>query len=67
MTVTEPQQPGYVTVFPCGTALPNASNLNFIAGETFANAVIAKVGNNGNVCSYSSADTHLVVDVNGWF
>ena len=66
VTVTEPQQPGYVTVFPCGTALPNASNLNFIAGETFPNAVIAKVGNNGNVCLYSSADTHLVVDVNGY-
>jgi hypothetical protein len=67
VTVTEPQQAGYVTVFPCGTAVPNASNLNFVAGQTIPNAVIAKVGTNGNVCLYSSARTQLVADVNGWF
>ena len=43
VTVTESEQPsvggGYVTVFPCGTR-PEASNLNFVAGETVANAVL---------------------------
>src|SRR4029453_16002977 len=66
VTVTEPQQAGYVTVFPCGTPVPNASNLNFTAGQTVPNAVIAKVGTNGNVCLFTSPATQLIADVNGY-
>ncbi|MUH51886.1 MAG: hypothetical protein F2789_11835, partial [Actinobacteria bacterium] len=62
VTVTEPQTPGFVTVFPCGSAVPTASNLNFVAGQTVPNAVIAKLGTNGKVCLYTSAVTHLIVD-----
>ena len=32
VTVTGAQGSGFVTVFPCGEALPTASNLNFVAG-----------------------------------
>jgi hypothetical protein len=67
VTVTEPQAPGYVTVFPCGSSLPNAANLNYLAGDTIPNAVIAKIGAGGKVCIYTTAATHVVVDVNGWF
>ena len=41
VTVTEPDTAGYVTVWPCGFARPNASNLNYAAGQTVANAVFA--------------------------
>ena len=34
ITVTEPQGSGFVTAFPTGTALPVASNLNYVAGTT---------------------------------
>src|SRR4051794_23721328 len=27
---------GFVTVYPCGTARPNASNVNYVAGQTIA-------------------------------
>ncbi|MUH50870.1 MAG: N-acetylmuramoyl-L-alanine amidase [Actinobacteria bacterium] len=47
--------------------MPTASNLNFVAGQTVPNAVIAKLGTNGKVCLYTSAVTHLIVDVNGVF
>ena len=67
VTVTEPQNSGYVTVYPCGTEPPNASNLNFSQGQTIANAVVARVGANGKVCLFTSATTHLVADVNGYF
>ncbi|MCU1391918.1 MAG: uncharacterized protein JWM34_346, partial [Ilumatobacteraceae bacterium] len=42
VTVVDPDGPGYVTVFPCG-GQPLASNLNFVAGQTVPNAVIAPV------------------------
>jgi hypothetical protein len=67
VTVTDTYAPGFVTVFPCGSSPPTASNLNFAAGQTIPNAVLAKVGAGGQVCLYNSAPTHLVVDVNGWF
>lgn len=65
VTVTEAQGAGFVTLFPCGTSIPNTANLNHRAGDTVSNAVIAKVGANGAVCLYTSAAAHLVVDVSG--
>ena len=65
VTVTEPRTGGFVTVYPCGTERPNASSLNFVAGQTIANAVIGRIGTGGTICVYSTATTHLVVDVTG--
>ena len=65
--MTQPSSSGYITTFPCGTPKPTASTLNFVTGQTIANAVLAKVGSGGNVCIYTTADTHLLVDVSGWF
>jgi Tol biopolymer transport system component len=67
VTVTEPAGAGYVTVFPCGSEPPTASNVNFVAGQTVANVAVATVGASGAVCVFSPADTDLVVDLNGWF
>jgi hypothetical protein len=66
VTVTQPDGPGYVTVYPCGTQ-PNASSLNYVAGQTIPNAVIAPVSAQGEVCFYSQSPTHILADVNGWF
>jgi hypothetical protein len=66
VTVTEPDGPGYVTVYPCGTQ-PNASSLNYVAGQTIPNAVIAPVSAQGEVCFFSQSPTHILADVNGWF
>jgi hypothetical protein len=54
-------------VFPCGQATPNASNVNYAAGQTIPNSVVSKVGVGGKVCVYSSAEVDLIVDVNGAF
>lgn len=67
VTVTEPGASGYVTVWPCGTPRPLASNLNFAKGQTVPNSVISGVGSNGSICLYTTAITHLVVDVGGAF
>jgi hypothetical protein len=67
VTVDGPLAPGFVTVWPCGSVRPNASALNFAAGETRANASFAKLGSNGAVCLFVSATTNVVVDVTGYF
>ena len=37
VTVTNETQPSYLTVFPTGEAVPNASNLNFVPGHDVPN------------------------------
>jgi hypothetical protein len=70
VTVTQTEDPtvggGYVTVFPCGTR-PDASNLNFVGGQTIANSVIAPVSASGEVCFYVYGTAHLIADVSGYF
>lgn len=66
VTVTDPTGPGYATVFPCGQGVPDSSNLNFSTGQTVANAVVTGVGSRNSVCVFTSAATHLIVDVNGY-
>jgi hypothetical protein len=41
--------------------------VNFNAGQTVANAVIAPVSADGHVCFFSNVPTDVIVDVNGWF
>jgi hypothetical protein len=67
VTVTGTTAPGFLTVYPCGSAMPNSSNVNYAAGTDIANLVIGKLGTNGTVCVYISAAIHVVVDVTGYF
>lgn len=68
VTATQPTTFGFLTVHPKGEARPLASNLNFAAGQTAANLVVAKVGADGQVTIYNQVgSTHLIADVMGWF
>ena len=68
VTVTNPTANGYITAWPAGGPLPNASNLNFTPGETIPNLVVSQVGVGGKVALYNGAgSTHLVADVAGYF
>jgi hypothetical protein len=53
-------------VFACGESVPESSNLNFAVGQTVANAVVTGVGSRSSVCVYTSAQAHVIVDVNGY-
>jgi hypothetical protein len=57
----------FVTVYPCGTAIPTASNINYITGSTVANLVVAKIGTASQVCIYTSNTVDLIADINGYF
>jgi uncharacterized protein YkwD len=69
VTVTQPKVAGVVTVYPNGHALPVASNLNFVKGQTVPNLVLAPVGADGRVMIYnnSGSTVQLVADVSGYF
>jgi hypothetical protein len=67
VTVTNPQTAGFVAVYPCGTAVPTASNINYSVGDTVANLVVAKMGAGGAVCLFSSGPVDLIADINGYF
>jgi subtilisin family serine protease len=67
LTITQPTAAGYATVYPCGQAPPLVSNINFVAGQTVANAVIATPDDQGRVCIHAFARTHMVIDVDGSF
>ncbi|MDQ1425101.1 MAG: hypothetical protein QOD72_2599 [Acidimicrobiaceae bacterium] len=64
VTVVDPDGPGYLTVYPCGTTPPITSNLNFVTGDVVANLAVARSGGSG-VCAVATAPTHVVVDVQG--
>lgn len=67
VTVTEPGELGFVTAFPCTSTQPGSSMLNHTADETVANLVIVPQTNGAEVCLYTLASAHLVVDVTGYF
>ena len=59
---------GFVTVYPCDSAVPFASNVNFEAVNPTPNAAIVKLSAAGAVCLYVATNpVNLVVDVSGYF
>jgi hypothetical protein len=67
-TVTAPTASGFLTVYPDGSALPTASNLNWTAGATVANLVTVPVVN-GVVDFYngSTGTVHIIADLAGYY
>ena len=65
VAVANPTADGFVTVYDCGTR-QLVANVNYVAGQTVSNAVLAPVSATGAVCFYSMSPTDLVVDINGW-
>ncbi|MFF2146775.1 hypothetical protein ACFVWU_29590, partial [Kitasatospora sp. NPDC058190] len=69
VTVTNPGTAGHLTVYPGGQQAPNASNLNFTAGQTVANSVVVPVGSDGTVQVLNAAgsSSDVIVDVVGYY
>jgi hypothetical protein len=63
-TVVSALGAGYATVYPCGRR-PNASTINYAAGDTIANGIISMLDGQGRVCIYTHQPAHLLLDVNG--
>jgi hypothetical protein len=66
VTGTAATAAGYVTAFPSGIAVPDASVLNLTAGGTAANTVIVPLGADGRVSLFTSNGVHLIADLQGY-
>jgi Tol biopolymer transport system component len=66
VTIVGPEAAGYATVWPCDEPRPNTSNLNFLAGQTVANAVITKPSKKNTICVYTDAAADILVDESGY-
>ena len=67
LTATHAASGGYATAYP-GPAIPGASTLNFVAGQTVANEVIVPVNAQGQVTLFNGArgSVDLLADVTGY-
>jgi hypothetical protein len=72
VTVTNPTADGFLTLWSARAPKPNASTINFVAGQTVANMTILGLGvGNGtegmiDISNYAG-HVDVVVDVLGWF
>ena len=63
-----PSVPGYLSVWPAGTALPDISNLNYDPGRNVPNLVLCKLGAGGAVSLVANAgELDVIADVVGCF
>lgn len=66
VTVVSPGGTGSLTMWDCGTQ-PPIQSLNYQQGRSVANGVQVQLSTTGTVCIRSTAATHVVVDVTGWW
>ena len=67
VTAVNPTATSHATVWPTGQARPVASSLNYVAGQTVPNMVIAKVGAGGKISIHNAFGTaHFIVDILGY-
>jgi hypothetical protein len=69
MAVTNTTGLGFISVWPDGLPQPAplVASLNFSAGQTIANAVLAPLGEAGGIYVFARVELDLIIDVNGYF
>jgi hypothetical protein len=68
-TVTNTQGPGFLKVYPQGGSVPvDISTINYVGGQTIANAAIVPAGTNGGITVIAGVSgTDVIIDINGYF
>ena len=68
VTVTNAAGPGFLLIYPQGSPQPLVSTLNYVAGQTVANAAIVTAGTGGAITVVAGVSgTDLILDINGYF
>ena len=70
ITAILPNIAGYAVAYPFGSAQPNASSLNYAAGDVIGNTVVVRVPNPAALSDftlYTYAQSHYVIDIVGYF
>lgn len=66
VTAIGPTQSGFITAHSCLSPRPLSSSLNYTAGLTRGNEIVAELDSSGKMCLYTSAATNLSVDIVGY-
>jgi hypothetical protein len=68
VTVTNTQGPGFILIYPEGATQPGVSTLNYVAGQTVANAAVVPLGTGGGITVIAGVSgTDLILDTNGYY
>jgi Big-like domain-containing protein len=70
VTAVDETGSGHLQVFAAGSAPPDTSTINFVAGTTRANNAVVSLGIGGQIsvlCRMATGRTHVVLDVTGFF
>ena len=69
LTVTAPQQPGYLVAYQSGRPTPTTSTVNFSAGQTASETVISPPSPSGTITitNRSAGTVGVIIDVTGYF
>ncbi len=68
LTATQPSSYGFLTAYPTGQSVPNASNVNYSKDQTVANFAVVPIGADGKITIHntSSGSVQVIVDVMGY-
>jgi hypothetical protein len=66
VSVTGPLAPGFLTLFPQGGAVPTASSINYVRGQTLNNACVVGLSAAGHISIYVKGKTHVIFDAAGY-
>jgi hypothetical protein len=67
LVATNVTAPGFLTVWGSPSVRPDASNLNFVRGNTVANSAVVQLSAAGTVDVYTSVPADVIVDVTAVF
>lgn len=68
VTVTDANANSFLTLWPNGGAKPNASNINFMAGQTIANTVTLQLSPDGKLSIANNTGlTNVILDIAGYY
>ena len=69
VTAVNPAAAGFLTVYPTGSGVPTASNLNFQSHQDVPNLVVVRLGAGGKVSIFngSNGPVDILADLHGYF
>ncbi len=67
LTSVKPATGGHVTLYPCGTAAPKVSSLNFDAGQARSAQAIVRLDPGRRLCARASVATTVRISLQGSF
>jgi hypothetical protein len=68
VTVTNAEGSGFILIFPQGDPPPDVSTLNYVAGQTVANAAVVPLSPAGGITVIAGVSgTDLILDTNGYY